>query len=1196
MSLIWQKVQIHPLSILSPGRVILYLAPMRLSKLKLSGFKSFVDPTVVPLPSNLNAVVGPNGCGKSNIIDAVRWVMGESSAKHLRGESMADVIFNGSSARKPVGQATVELVFDNSDGSLGGEYATYNEISVKRTVSRDGSSVYHLNNTRCRRRDVTDIFLGTGLGPRSYSIIEQGTISRIIEAKPEELRAFLEEAAGISKYKERRRETENRIRHTRENLDRLNDLREELEKQIARLKRQANTAERYKVLKEQERLVKAQLQALRWSVLNEQSSNGEHVLREEETALEQAIAKQREVEAGIEKQRSTLADVTDSHNSVQSRFYGVGADIARLEQSIQHARERRAQQQIDLGQLDKDGEETQQHLVSDQEKIKTLEAQKAEIEPDLKARSESESESVEALAIAEEAMQSLQTNWDNFNQQAAQPARDADVQRTRIEHLENHLNQLQQRGEKVHRDMAEQAPDVIEKELSELKQSISETEAKVSQSRELLQQRQNQITELRETNHLSAARLDELRSDLQNNRGRSASLEALQQAALGKEKGAVSQWLSGQHLQDAPRLAEELSVESGWEQAAECVLGAHLEAVCIEDVDPLTDVLASFDEGTLTLFDTRVAPSAAEKQLTTPLSAKVSAPWSLDSIIDGVYVAEDLAAALSLRNALAAHESVVTRDGIWLGQGWLRVTRDSDAKAGILQREQELKILASAATELSSQSEALQLQLEEDRIRLRDLELERDAAQSDVNHAQHQFGEHKNNITTLETRLEQVQTQQKNLLQEHNEIKQQMESHQEDLRSARSTLQTALDAMSGHEQQREQLIRERELQHETLDVAKARAQQARNDSHELKIKVETLNTELNSTRQALERLESQFELVTTRREEIQKSLTESEAPIETMSSELEVFLEQRVKVEAELSEARKRLDQIEHEQRELEQARSQSEQDVQDVRGKLEHIRIHQQEVKVRRQTLEEQIDETGFVLKELIDEMPEEANESDWQTQVEELEGKISRLGPINLAAIEEFEQQSERKEYLDKQNADLEEALATLEAAISKIDKETRTRFKETFDKVNGGLKRLFPKLFGGGHAYLELTEDDLLNAGVTVMARPPGKRNSTIHLLSGGEKALTAVALVFSIFELNPAPFCILDEVDAPLDDANVGRYSQMVKDMSDRIQFIYITHNKVSMEVATHLTGVTMHEPGVSRMVAVDIDDAVEMAAV
>jgi chromosome segregation protein len=356
---------------------------MRLSKLKLAGFKSFVDPTTVPLPSNLIGIVGPNGCGKSNIIDAVRWVMGESSAKHLRGDSMADVIFNGSSARKPVGQATIEMVFDNSDGQLGGQYANYNEISIKRTVTRDGQSVYHLNGTRCRRRDITDIFLGTGLGPRSYAIIEQGTISRIIEAKPEELRMFLEEAAGISKYKERRRETENRMRHTRDNLDRLNDLRDELDKQLARLKRQARTAERYKVLKEEERLVKAQLQGLRWNVLNEQAQAQDARLREEETVLESALARQRAIEADIEKQRALQAEASDRHNSVQSRFYSIGADIARLEQSIQHARERRAQQQQDLAQLEQDGAATREHLDTDQARIRELETQLQALQPDL---------------------------------------------------------------------------------------------------------------------------------------------------------------------------------------------------------------------------------------------------------------------------------------------------------------------------------------------------------------------------------------------------------------------------------------------------------------------------------------------------------------------------------------------------------------------------------------------------------------------------------------------------------------------------------------------------------------------------------------------------------------------------------------------------------------------------------------------
>jgi chromosome segregation protein len=1178
------------------GKVFLYLAPMRLSKLKLAGFKSFVDPTTVPLPSNLIGIVGPNGCGKSNIIDAVRWVMGESSAKHLRGDSMADVIFNGSSARKPVGQATIELVFDNSDGSLGGQYANYNEIAIKRTVTRDGQSVYHLNGTRCRRRDITDIFLGTGLGPRSYSIIEQGTISRIIEARPEELRMFLEEAAGISKYKERRRETENRIRHTRENLDRLSDIRDELDKQLARLKRQARTAERYKVLKEEERLVKAQLQALRWTVLNEHASAAERQLREQETVLEAAVAKQRAVETEIEKQRALQADASDSHNGVQSRFYSVGADIARLEQSIQHARERRTQQQQDLAQLDKDAQNTTQHLESDQRRIQELEAQLNALTPDLENAEQLQPAASESRAEAEAAMQEWQTEWDAFNQQATEPARQADVERTRIQHLEQRLSQLQQRGEKLQQELTEQSAQAVEQDIVELQQKLNETETAVQQSQQVLQQHQQQISELRELTHQRGQQLDETRRQLQDLRGRSASLEALQQAALGKEQGSVSQWLSGQHLQDAPRLAEELQVEAGWERAAECVLGTHLEAVCVAGVDPLAEVLGGFAEGTLTLFDTQALPGADPADKGDTLVAKIQAPWSLNALLAGVYVTEDLHSALAMRSRLAPHESVVCRDGIWLGNGWLRVVRDTDAKAGILQREQELKSLASEITQLTEQVRVLQEQLEAERSQLHDLELERDGVQASYNQANRAHAEQQSRLNARHSQLEQAQARQTKLETELHELRGQMEVDQQALQAARGTLESALEQMGGLEQQREVLIHQRDAQREVLEVARGRAQEARNQAHEVKLKYETLNTELNSTRQAMARLNAQLEQVRGRREELQKALSESETPLTEMSQELETLLEQRVSVEAELAEARKLLEAIEHELRQLEEARGEAEQAVQDVRSQLEQIRINQQEVKVRRQTLEEQISESGFELKPLLEEMPEEANETDWHSRVEELEEKINRLGPINLAAIEEFEQQSERKEYLDAQNADLTEALQTLENAIHKIDRETRTRFKETYDKVNSGLKELFPRLFGGGHAYLEMTGDELLDTGVTVMARPPGKRNSTIHLLSGGEKALTAVALVFAIFELNPAPFCMLDEVDAPLDDANVGRYCDMLKEMSERTQFIFITHNKVTMEVAQHMTGVTMHEPGVSRLVAVDIDAAVELAAV
>ena len=1170
---------------------------MRLTKLKLAGFKSFVDPTTVPLPSTLVGVVGPNGCGKSNIIDAVRWVMGESSAKHLRGDSMADVIFNGSTSRKPVGQATVELVFDNSDGSVGGQYANYSEVSIKRTVTRDGQSIYHLNGTRCRRRDITDIFLGTGLGPRSYAIIEQGTISRIIEARPEELRVFLEEAAGISKYKERRRETENRIRHTRENLDRLNDLRDELDKQLSRLQRQARTAERYKVLKQEERLMKAQLQSLRWKGVDDQARESDNAIREQETALEAAIAKQRHIETDIEKQRGQHTEASDKFNEVQSRFYSIGADIARLEQSIQHARERRTQQQQDLEQIEKDWNDAQIHVEADRRRIEELEAGLKTIEPDLHSAEQREQAASEALQSAEQAMHEWQQSWDDFNQQSAEPARQAEVERTRIQHLEQKLSQVQQRLEKAEQDLQQQSPERVQQEVEQLQSQLAQTGEQVDQAQRSLSEKQDQIAALRDSSHQVNADLDQARSRLQDLRGRSASLEALQQAALGKDAGAVNDWLSGQRLQDAPRLAAEMDVEAGWDRAVECVLGGHLEAVCVAGVDPLTEVLGSLQEGTLTLFDTQAGGPASNPDRGTPLRDKVRAPWSLDALLGTVYAAESLAEALALRTQLAAHESVVTREGIWLGSTWLRVVKEQeqDQKAGILKREQELKALDAEIQEENQRVQSLQEQLDRERERLRELEQERDDAQGQLNQSSRRQAEQQSELKARQNQMEQVQARQQALQKEQQDLHAEIERERQELQESRGRLETALNTMSGLEQQREQLSVRRDELRNNLEQAREQAQAVRSEAHEIKLRAEKERTELSSTRQALERLDNQLKQLSGRREELTNALHESDEPIEQMNRELAEKLDKRVAVETELGEARQAMENIEHQLRELEEQRVAAEQQVQEVRSKLEQIRIHQQEFKVRRQTLEEQITESGFELQQLLQEMPEEAEVGKWQENVDQLDAKIQRLGPINLAAIEEFEQQSERKQYLDAQNEDLMQALKTLEDAIHKIDKETRTRFKETYDKVNSGLKELFPRLFGGGHAYLEMTGEDLLETGVTVMARPPGKRNSTIHLLSGGEKALTAVALVFAIFELNPAPFCMLDEVDAPLDDANVSRYCNLLQHMSDKTQFIFITHNKVTMEVANHLTGVTMHEPGVSRMVAVDVDEAAKLAS-
>jgi len=1168
---------------------------MRLRKLKVAGFKSFVDPTTVQLPSELIGIVGPNGCGKSNIIDAVRWVMGETSAKQLRGDSMADVVFNGSNTRKPVGQASVELVFDNSEGKLGGQWANYNEIAVKRTVSRDGQSNYYLNGVRCRRRDITDIFLGTGLGPRSYAIIEQGTISRIIEAKPEELRIFLEEAAGISKYKERRKETETRIRHTRDNLDRLNDLRDELEKQINHLQRQAKAAERYKVLKEEERLVSAQLQALRWKALNENAQQVESAIRDKETALEAARAQQRAIEADIEKQREALVEANEFFNKIQSRFYSVGSDIARIEQSIQHTRERRQQQQNDLAKLEKDLNEAQAHLSTDQERIARLQQELESIGPSLEQTQAAERDATTALQQAEQARQTWQQEWEQFTQQAAEPARAVEVESARIQQLEQQLTQLEQRKARLSEELEKQRNTELENELSGLQSQLDEQTQQLGQKQTELQTTQSEIGQLREQLQQCSSQYEQQQESLQGLRAKHASLTALQQAALGKQHEGVKDWLQSQHLEEAKRLAEILEVDKGWERAVECVLGANLEAVCVDSLDALFSNIKVFDKGQLTLLE-NINPSDASHTKAPTLLSKVRSAGPLPVQIEGVYAVESLNDALALRPRLMRSESVVTREGIWLGLGWLRVTKQEETHSGVLQREQEIKGLTQSISEHTEKLQNLQAQRQSLQEKLKHLEHARDNLQSTLQDLNRRHNDLNARTSALRARYEQTQARIEQLQHEHNEVVSHGDKARESIAQARERREQAQNLIGGHAKRKEELTQQRDQLQQALEQSRQNAQAARETAQEVRLRAETMRTELNSTQQALQRIDSQQSQLVERREELQTAIKEADQPLEQMKDELAALLKTRVEVENELAAARNALQTIDQTHRELEEQRGKAEEGVQAVRTQLEEIRIGWQEIKVRRQTVQEAVTTAGFEITALINELPQDASEAAWAENLEAIEKRIQRLGAINLAAIEEYEQQSERKKYLDEQNADLMEALKTLEDAIAKIDKETKERFNETFEKVNNGIKELFPRLFGGGHAYLEMTSDDILETGIAVMARPPGKRNSTIHLLSGGEKALTAVALVFSIFQLNPAPFCMLDEVDAPLDDANVGRFCEMIKHMSDRIQFIFITHNKITMEIADHLTGVTMHEPGVSRLVAVDVDEAVKLAAV
>ena len=1166
---------------------------MRLEKIKLAGFKSFVDPTVVHFPSNLVGIVGPNGCGKSNVIDAVRWVMGESSAKMLRGESMADVIFNGSSTRKPVGTASIELIFDNSDGGAGGQYAQYSQISVKRRVSRDGQSLYFLNGVRCRRRDITDLFLGTGLGPRSYSIIEQGMISRIIEARPEELRVYLEEAAGISKYKERRRETENRIRHTRENLERLDDVREEVAKQLRHLERQAATAEKYKTLKEEERRVRAELLALRLAAMQTDVEQRDRQIAEQENALEAAVAAQREVEAKIERERAAHAEANDRFNQVQGRYYEIGAEIGRLEEAIQYAREARRQQEIDLQQAERALAEARELGQQDQSRLQQLAEELERDRPRLEEARRAEEAANAELARAEEAMAAWQAEWDRFNEQVNEPAQQAQVERTRINHLEQQDQQLRRRIERNREEQQRLSDVALEAEIAELLRREQEADAALALTREQTRESQERIEAARAEIQERQDALDGLRSELQSLKGRLSSLQALQQAAKGEDDEALTRWLDQRGLAGARRLLESVEVADRWQHAVEVALGHQLQAVLVDDLGAHADDPEALQAAGVRLFEARDGDSAPRPGT---LAEQVRGPAGLTGLLNRIRLADDLPQALARRGELADGESWITPGGVLVGDGWLAVARSGGAESGVLAREREIRELLARERELEPRIQELETALEAARERLREAEREREQAQARQDAGARALADLKALLSGKQARAEQIRQRLAGLEEEAAELQQQLQAGTEEMEQARERLHQALARVDELDRRRQALQAEREQHRERLEQARQKAAAAHARVHELALRIESIRSTEDSLKSGIDRVHSQVSQLEQRVAELRQALEESKAPMGEQQLLLEQRLQERSAAEAELTEARQRLEAIDHALRELEQSRHGVEQRVQDERIRLDQARMARQEIVVRAGTLREQLGETGFELEALLAEMPEDAELERWQQRAEQLASRIQRLGPINLAAIDEFREQSERMEYLDRQHADVTKSLETLEEAIRKIDRETRTRFKETFDKVDAGFKELFPKLFGGGHAYLELTGEDLLDTGVSVMARPPGKRNSSIHLLSGGEKALTAVALVFAIFRLNPAPFCMLDEVDAPLDDANVGRYSQLVKEMSEQVQFIFITHNKVTMEIANQLMGVTMHEPGVSRLVSVDIEEAASLAAV
>lgn len=1135
---------------------------MRLKQIKLAGFKSFVDPTQVAFPAAMTAVVGPNGCGKSNVIDAVRWVLGESSAKNLRGDAMTDVIFNGSTQRKPVSQASVELMFENTQGRLQGTLADRSEIAIKRLVTRDGQSNYFLNGTKCRRRDITDIFLGTGLGPRSYAIIEQGMISRLIESKPADLRIFIEEAAGISKYKERRRETENRIKHTRENLDRLSDVREELGKNLDKLKRQAAAAARFKELKAQERKLKAELACVKWLHFHGLLQKTELDIQHKLTEIEQFQAAQSGDQLLVLQLKEQQQDLRAEQQQVQQQYYQVGNQITRLEQQQLHQRQRRQSLTDELRSLQLTLQEADSYIAQQQEQLAELEFQLENAAPDSELKqeqfeslTEQAEQAHEQLLQAQSALQLWQQQFFALQQQQQQNQLKAQHSQQQQQQLLNRISQLQQELSQLDAVADSTAAEPL---LAKQQETQQQLELLQQQSAEADQKYQFLLQSQQERKQQQLVRQSELRQ-------------------LKTQQDKLSH-IQQQVNQQQQQLLKQLEIEPKWAKAVSLVLGELQHARVEQGTEQ--DMEHSY-----------VLPSQLKAQSGT-LAAVIRSGLYPDSF-HCVLLADNLEQARAKQNQLQATQSVICPEGIWLGSNWQLVPGQA-ASDNYLTRQQHL-------LELTEQIRQLEQQLLADQQQEAQSDTELASSKQQWQHSQQQLQQTKDQLQNISTELlllqQQQQLQQQRRLQASAELTAQQQDFElisqqlDELEQQAEVLDEQYQTQKAKEWQLQQQQTQSQQQHQQL---KQQQDSVRQQLQQLQLEQQSAQKQLSFSQQNLQRSQQQQQQLQQRFQLVQDQLAEVSEPDGEQHENLQLLLEQRAEVELLVQQKAEALHLVDDKLRQAEQGHQGVAHILTQKQKELADLQLNAEGYRVRANNMLEQLTELQVNFKELSETLPAEANEQEWQQQLEKTQDAVGRLGPINLAAIEEFEQQDERKQYLDAQHQDLVSALETLETAIRKIDRETRQKFKETFEQVNEGLQTLFPKVFGGGSAYLDLTEEDLLETGVTIMARPPGKKNSTIHLLSGGEKALTALSLVFSIFRLNPAPFCMLDEVDAPLDDANVGRFCNLVREMSETVQFIYISHNKIAMEMAAQLMGVTMQEPGVSRVVAVDVEDAVKMA--
>ena len=1168
---------------------------MRLSSIKLSGFKSFVDPTNFQVPGQLVGVVGPNGCGKSNIIDAVRWVLGESKASELRGESMQDVIFNGSTHRKPAGRASVELVFDNSAGKAAGQWGQYAEIAVKRTLTRDGTSTYYINGQPVRRRDIQDIFLGTGLGPRAYAIIGQGMIARIIESRPEELRVFLEEAAGVSKYKERRRETENRLSDTRENLLRVEDILRELNANLEKLEAQAAVANRFRQLQADQE----EKQKLLW-LMRKNEAKAEQVkffreMEEAQTALEAQTAKLRSVEVDLEHLRQAHFAAGDRLHTAQGALYGINSEIGSLEAQIKFVVESRTRLQNQVVALTA---QRDQWLAQEQEQREGQEEAEMQLE-ELAARAEGAQIAVE---VHHERLPELEAAWRAGQERStASRARIMQVQQ-RIELASAHgrnagaiLSNLAARRERLQQERnGLNLPDGAT--LDNLRLQLEEQQQSLEEQTMLLDEasaRQEAVELERKEAHAQVQRESAANAQLE------ARLNALRQMQdRVQTQGKVQPWLDRHELAGLPRLWQKLDVEQGWETALEAVLRERSGALEISNLDWAKAFVGDAPPARLALYAPQAASQPAPAEGLKPFSSLLRVNDAgirgvLEDWLHGVYVAQDAAQAFAERARLPHGAAFVTRDGHLVTRSSVRFHAPDAEQDGMLARQHEIEnaarqlkaqaLLADAARGRATRADAavteLARRLQDARAKVASLQRETHALQIEVlkqGEIESRFNQRSGQIATDLSEIAAQEAEQRQAQAESEQEFEQLDLELAELQEAHEDGQTAY-----------------------LEQEQALAR-ARDHLRELERGAQEAQFAERAQRSRIDELRRTMQTAATQAAQVGASLAQARLELQALESGtahegLQVLLDQRTAQEVALSDARHELDQVAQQLRAAEEARMGSERSLQPQRDRITEMQLKEQAARLNQEQFAEALAATGADEAQLAEKLDPELKPQYLQGEVTRLTNAISGLGAVNLAAVDELAQASERKRFLDSQNADLNEAINTLEDAIGRIDRETRDLLLDTFDRVNGHFSELFPILFGGGNAKLVMTGDEILDAGVQVMAQPPGKKNATIHLLSGGEKALTATALVFSMFRLNPAPFCLLDEVDAPLDDANTERFCRMVKRMSEHTQFLFISHNKIAMEMASQLIGVTMQEQGVSRIVAVDMEAAADLAA-